>query len=314
MNNIIFVYSDNSEKGDIALSEDAIKAVLRKFRKTAAFSQVQLDLSPSCREAMKESLAGKAENRSLIIWFGKKEKTTDEEAFAQECFGASVKQYCFGNKSIFTPFSHRNITENTESVCLVAKTPVLNIQRAVKLATNAANERSGKILLCTDTESPYDASICREFENFLSDTRSFTVDYYDFDELMYILTREIPSCDSILCSEDKAHLIATNINCLNRFPLGYTVWHCENTKIFKREFLPFENQSNILYASMLIAASNMLAKEPGLTSAGIHLKKAVTLTLEKCFSEKRDEFHKHLLFEINSPIRNRQVNKNDSDN
>ena len=311
MNKILFIYSDISEKNNIALVEDVLKAVLRKFRKRVVFSYAQLDMSPSCRNAMKEVLSEKSDG---ILWFGKKEKTAEEEAFAEDCLGAKAKQYFSGGKCICTAFSRYSTEESEGTVSHAAQTPVQNIQLAVEVAIDFAKKRSKKILLCTDTQSPYDTRFFKEIENFLSGARSFEIDYYDFDELVYTVTKEIPSCDSILCSEDKAHLIAVNMNSLNKFPLGYTVWHCENRRIFKREFLPYEHYGNLSYASMLVAAGNMLEKELGFNSAGIHLKKAVARTLEKCFSENIDIFHRQLLFEVNAPIRNRQVNKNDSNN
>ncbi len=314
MNKILLIYSDISEKSSVTLLEDALKTVLRKFRKSVSFSSLHLDLAPSCRSSMKEILAQRVADSDGILWFGKKEQLTQEEAFAQECFEAHAKQYFFGGKCICTPFSLHKTDLNNDAVSVSIETPLSNIKCAVKIAIDAAKKRSRKILLCTDTESPYDTMLCKKTENSLSDTRSLNIDYYDFDELTYILSREVPPCDSILCSGDKAHLIAVSMNALNKFPVGYTVWHCEKTRIFKREFLPYEEHTNLLYSSMLIAAGNMLVKELGFTSAGAHLKKAVALTLEKCFSEETATFHKQLLFEINMPIRNRQVNRNDSDN
>lgn len=314
MNKILFIYSDNSEKSLVALLEDALKAVLRKFRKSVSFSKVLIDMSVTCRDAMSEILSESISTSDGVLWLGNKKQSTVEENFALKCLNAYSKEYISGGKCICSPFCSFNAKLDDESISLNVATSISDIQHTVKIAVDAAKERNKRILLCTDTSSPYDTMLAKEMENSISDARSFDIDYCDFDELIYTLSRKVVPCDSVLCSEDKAHIIAVNMNSLNKFPVGYTVWHCEKARIYRREFLPYENSGNLSYASMLIAAGNMLEKELGFKGAGIHLKKAAARTLEKCFSAHQDEFHRQLLFEINVPIRNRQVNKNDSNN
>ena len=147
MNKILFIYSDNSEKSLVALLEDALKAVLRKFRKSVSFSKVLLDMSVTCRDAMSEILSESISTSDGVLWLGNKKQLTVEENFALKCLNAYSKEYISGGKCICSPFCSFNAKLDDKSISLNVATSISDIQHTVKIAVDAAKERNKRILL-----------------------------------------------------------------------------------------------------------------------------------------------------------------------
>lgn len=313
MNKILFLYTDPSDKEDLLLAAKAVRVVLRKFRKSASVSLFNIDTSPACRNEVKKILLEKVSDSDCIMFCGKKKNTVEEILFFKDCFGIHSSVYFSSGKRICYPVSVCLCKEKEGILESITQTDISAIEKTVKLAISSFSTKK-ELLLCTDSEKDEDFIICKEFEKSMANTREFSVEFLDFDEMISSFTGKIPSYDVILTTHNNARILATHINALNKFPAGYTVLYGDNVRIFKREVLPYEEFSNLSYASCLIACANMIENELDLKNAGICLRKAVTLTLEKCCFESRQDFQKHLLIEINAPIRHRKVKTNEGDN
>ncbi len=311
-NEILFLYRTQSQKRTLNLCHEAIKSVLRKFRKSVSAEYCEVDFSLSCRKQIKESLSKEVQSSDGILYYG--DSNGKEWEFFDDCFTAYSHQYFSGNHSISSPFTLEFSERADDFIRKTATTKTADVEKTITIALNTAKERSKRVIICTDSKNESDRILYEEIENHLANTRGYDITHYDFDELIYTFTKSIPQFDTIVCSQDKASIIKMHINALNRYPLAYSILHTDRCRIYRHEPLPFEDFSNLSYASLLVSAGNMLEKEFGFKSAGLQLKKAVRLAIEKCYSENIAEFQKELLRQINTPIRNRQVKTNDSEN
>ncbi len=309
---ILFLYENISHKNTLLLCEEVIKSVLRKFRKSASITYRQIDFSESCREKIKKILKNDVSRCDGVLYYS--DKNAEETEFFNDCFNVYTVQYLSGNHSIISPAVSTEVKKVDDAITKTISTKAGDIEKAVSLALNFSKERSKRIIICTDSKDVSDRLFCKEVENHLANTREYEITHFEFDELIYTFTKRIPALDAILCPPDKASCIKMHINSLNKFPLSYNILHAEACRIYKRDIFPYEEFSNLSYASLLISAENLLEKELGFKSAGMHLKKAVRLAVEKCYSESIDEFQAEVIRNINTPIRNRQVKTNDSDN
>lgn len=312
MNKILFLYTDSSEKENLRLTSDAVRAVLRKFRKSSEILHFNVDLSLTCRNEVKKLLSEKLSDFSCIMFCGKKKTNNEEISLLKECFNIHSATYFSSGKCICSPVPVQSVRKKDDIIEEITVTDVAAIEKTVKLAINSATTK--ELLLCTDSEKEADRLIFRELENSIPDSRGLSVEHFDFDEMISDFLEKIPSYNVILTTDTNARIMAKHINSLNKFPAGYTILHGDNVRIYKKEALPYENLSNISYASNLLACAGMLENELGFKNAGVHLRKAVTRALEKSCFESKSDFQKHLLIEINTPIRHRQVKTNESNN
>ena len=311
-NEILFLYKTQSQKRTLELCHEAIKSVLRKFRKSVSAKYREVDFSLSCRGKMKEILSNDISLSKGILYYTNANE--GESEFFDDFFTAYSHQYVPGRHSIISPFTLGSSDKTDNFIRKTVTTEIKDIEKTVSLALSTAKERNKRIIICTDSKNESEHILYDEIENHLANTREYDITHYDFDELIYTFTKSIPQFDAIVCSQEKASVIKMHINALNRFPLAYSILHTEKCRIYRHEALPYEDFSNLSYASLLIATGNMIEREFGFKSAGLQLKKAVRLAIEKCYSESISEFQKELLRQINTPIRNRQVKTNDSEN
>lgn len=313
MNKILFLYTDTAEKTELALASEVLNTVLRKFRKNAEISLFNIDLSPSCRDKVKKLICEKASAADGVMFCGKKIDTDEETALFSECFGIHSFQYFSSGKCILYPQTIHSSRIKDGIIEESRKTDICAIEKSVKLAINMAMQKK-ELLLCTDSEKEADRMIYNEFLNSMAKTQSINSEHLDFNEMIPVLAEKIPSADVILTTRDNARIIALHINALNKFPAGYSVYHADAIRIYKKEAIPFPEFSNLSYAGFLIALGSMLENELGFKNIGFHLRKSVSRTLEKCCYERKTDFQKHLLIEITKPLRHRKVKTNEGNN
>lgn len=303
---ILFLYRDTSAKRELALCEEAVRAVLRKFRKTAVYSYMQLDSSPSCRSAMSASLLSCSQNSDAILECSKRQHLSEDISLLGECFGIFAAQHFLSGKCIISPFS---LTETKSSGDKITYTQLISrsdVQKAASLAIACAKERKHSVTLCTDSCSEADKLLFTEFENSFGSVRHLDYTHYSFDEMIHCCIHELPLCDVLFTSADKAEVIKAHMCALHSYPSGLVIWHGrDGARIYRREFFAHEQTLTLPYASLVIACGSMLEKELGFQSAGAWLRRCATLALERCAAMDIAEFQNQLLFEINTPIRNR---------
>ena len=307
MNKLLFLYTDPSEKADLLIMTEALKAVFRKFRKSVAFSFLNIDFSPFCRSEMKKRFCESVSEADGIMFFGRRKDADEETLFFKECSDIHSIQYFSSGKCICYPVTvHSSSTSDNSFVEEISRTDLSSVEKTAKLAISCAMKKK-ELLLCTDTTKEADRIIYNEFTNSMNNTRGLDIEHFDFDEFISMFSVKIPSSDVILTTQGNVRVIASIINSLNKFPAGYSVYHSSNQRIYKREFHPYDGISNISYAGALIACGSMIENELGFKNAGVHLRKAVAQALEKCCYSSKSDFQNNLLFEIASPLRNRRM-------
>ena len=308
---ILFLYTNPSQKSTLLFLEEAIKSVFRKFRKGICVKYRLIDFSASCREAVKKILAEDINSTDGILYYG---DTYGETEFFKDSLCAFSVQYFSGNHSIFSPVSLEEAKRTDSVITNTSSTDIADIEKTVFQALDEAKSRNKSVIICTDSHSKSDSLLYDGIENCLANTREYDITHYEFGELIYTFTRSIPQFDAIICSMDKADVIKMHINSLNKFPLAYSILYTDKCRIYKREAVPFEDLSNLSYASLIVAAGNMIEKELGYKSIGQHIKKSARLAIEKCCYTEKAEFQKEVLMQINTPLRNRRVKANESNN
>ncbi len=304
---ILFLYRTPSEKQVLELLKEATKAVLRKFRKSADFTFLKIDLSPSCQDIMQKSFENTAMQSDCILFTGNPEGCSKEELFFKRCFNFHSLQYFSSGKCVCSPMDTLTTKKEADTLTQTLCTDLSLLQKTVNLATLCALQRKKQLLICTDTANDNDSFIFQGFSDYLSMARGCETEHLSFDEMIFTISREMLSFDTILTTGSIANVLAMHINSLNKFPLSYSVYHAENIRIYKREFMPYDLVSNLSYANLLTACAGMLESELGFKNAGRHLRRSAVLTLEKCEKADINEFQQQLLLELNTPLRNRQV-------
>ncbi len=311
---ILFLYRDPYEKRMIELCQGALKTVFRKFRKSVECSLLQLDLSPSFFNSMKDLLKKRVSENDCIIFIGKPEDSFKEDCFFQKCFALYSRQYFSSGKCICSPLDTVTIAKDDSFLTQTIVTDITSISETARLAVSAALSRKKTLLLCTDTQSERDAFVFNAFSDALSIARKIRVEHTALDEIMYAMALSLPGFDTVLTTDAIAHILVMNINSLNKFPASYSIYHCKNLRIYKKEALPYDTLSNLSYASLLVSCSAAIESELGFKGLCAHLKKSAVLTLEKCADSDIDDFQKLLISQLNVPLRNRQVKHNENNN
>ena len=311
---IVFVCSDQSSKKELELCLEALKAVLRKFRKSANFSFVTLDLSSNFYEASKKKALALKEKYDAILWNLKKDNLRMEQSFIRDCFSCTARQSALGGVSIFSPVfkSYDSTTENEYTKTMVYQTSA--IRHCAYLSAEYAQGRTKSVLVCTDTYKKEDSLLYTELENELGGRRNFHTEHYTFDEMIYSLLRRLPICDSILTTDEKADVLKAHLVSMHDYPTAFSVWHSQNVKVYMKDFVAYDEISCCAYASLLLAAAELLINDLSFQSAGAWLRRCTSLTLNDCPSKTVFDFQNRLLYEINTPIRKRQAKEIDSKN
>ncbi len=313
MNKILFLYTDFSIKQYLVLFSKTLKTISKRFRKNIPADFLLLDLSPSCLQKTKDAVKNKSIQSSILLC-GKRGSICQETALFKETLSVHSSMYFSSGKCIISPLGEKTVSVCDGFLKEEYSTDFSSVEKATKLAISSAKNRKNKILLCTDSANESDRIIYNEFANSMSDARSLDVEHIEFDELICTFAKEIPAFDVVLCPEDKAEIIAMHVAALNSFPIGYSILVGDDIRIHKKETVLSGEFSNLSYGAMLITLADILETDFGLKSAGVHLRKAVIHTLEKCCYEDKEVFQKHLTIEINSPIRKCKVKMNESDN
>ena len=310
---ILFLYSDIKYKNQISECEAVLKAVLRKFRKTAIFSYQYVDLAPSVSEETAAAILSLAQKCDALIWQSGKDSLYEERIFASNVLGVFAKEQFIGGRCICSPLSRISLSRTDESINMHSEISYDNISKTACLAALRSQMRKHSLLLCMDKTQPEDFILMKEFENSLGKERAITSLYQNFDEFVLESIYKIPAFDVLLTSEKNARTIAVHLSSLQRVPCGFVLWHTPTMHIYRREILPHEEMSNSAYASFLIACADALCNDLKEKSAGEWLRRSTILALEQC-NTATGEFLCEVIHHINTPMRNRQVNSDDSKN
>lgn len=307
--NILFVYSDILQKKTLEQCELILKAALKRFRKHASFTYMQLDFAPLGCALSEQTLLSRIRSFDAVIWDCSQGFRENELNFAVEGLGVFGAVSFSDGSFIVTPISSRVVFSGEDILSENHSLPRENIRKTALLAAGIAKRQKRTLTLCCDFENTlYGKVLCREFENALSAAGKIDIKEISYNEFLWDCAAAVPDFSLLLTGESEAQIAHINLCALKKCPTGYTIWHADNLRLYRREILPYEKLNNFPLASLLLACAQAAEAELGYENVGTRLRKCVSLALEKCAAASQREFTDEILFLINTRIRNKQVN------
>lgn len=312
MNRILFLYTTPYRKQELERCEEVFRAIMRKFRKSVSFIYVHADTSESCRCSLKNLLEEKQSISDGIIWNA--DGAAAETDMAKDVFGTFAACRAISGRYICFPLCSKSFTckdgkllQNTEYLCK-------DTQKALEIALTLAKSHKQDLKVCTAADDALSLAICREYELALEKESHINIKFNSFDEFVWHSMHSIPFADVLLTTQECAQIISMHLRSLQRVPAGYTVWHGEKLRIYKRDIFPFEGVSNSCAASLMLSFAGLLKNELHLDGACLHLCRSVAAALEKCGAAPESEFIREVILEIQKPIRKRKAKQHESAN
>lgn len=304
---ILFLYSTQKHKAQLQLCESVFKAILRKFRKSALFSYMQIDLSPSQRTLMKDILVKELSRYDAVFINGDMETLCLHNDFIKDVLSPFSTEHYAAGRVIFFPEDSVNTEQSDDAVTQIHICLKENIAKAAKESAKAAKERKKTIAICTQAGCCADNIFLREAEYALAKERHLDIEHIYLDEMISLCMKTIPSFDVVLTSKQYAKIIAMHLNSLPNSPTGYFKSHTEHGRIYHRQVLPHEEMNNTPLASATLAFAAILENELKMKSAAGWLRRAVSLAYEKCACALKEDFIHEVICEIEIPMRKQRV-------
>ncbi len=307
--NILFVYSDILQKETFEQCEVILKTALKRFRKRADFTYIQFDFSPLGYALSEKKLLSAIKNSDAVMWDSFEVPRESELNLAVKSLGAFAQVHTSGASTLLTPLSERQVSLGSDVLSKTNSLSVETLQKTAKLAVTLSKQQKKALTLCFDYENTLHGKIlCREFEKAISSYRRIEINELSYNEFLWNCASRVPDFPFLLTSEEEAEILRLNLCALKKLSIGYTVWHADNMRIYKRESLPHEKMNNSPVAGLLIACAEAIDKELGYENVGVHLKKCVALALEKYAFSPKEDFVNEVLLLINSRIRKKKEN------
>ena len=307
--NILFVYSDILQKETLEQCEIILRTALKRFRKRADITYMQFDFSPLGFTLSEKKLLSAIKNSDAVIWDSFEVPRESELNLAVKSLGVFAEVHNVGASTLLSPLSQRQVSFDSDILSATHSLSEENLRKAAKLAATFSKQQKKSITLCFDYENTlYGKILCREFEKALPLYGRVEISELSYNEFLWKCASCVPDFPLLLTGEKESEIVRLNLCALKKFPIGYTVWHADNLRIYRRESLPYEKMNNSPVARLLIACAEAIDKELGYRNVGLHLRKSVALSLEKHAFSPKEDFVDEVLFLINSRIRKKKEN------
>ncbi len=304
-NKILFLYLNLRQKAELQKCEKVLKSVFRKFRKSAVFSYMQIDVSPSCLDLFTQRLYKEIQNNDAVFIVGDI-PVSEKNIVLRDMLGEYAEAHYLKSCVICHPSSSFNVVSNDSDIICTHTVRHRDLEKAVNTATMLSLGRKRKITVCTEecmgpflknaVLDAYDKSLHLERE------------YLTFEEVLFICMNSIPAFDVVLTTEQAAttmrmHIGYTGGFCSTPVPDGYSVIYTKKGKVYTRQTFPYEQINNTVLFSSLLAFSAILEKEFSMKSAADWLKKASSISFETHKTADADDFINKVILEIEKPMR-----------
>ncbi len=301
----LFIYNTPLQRAKLIKCEKVIKALFRKFRKSAVFTYLQADTSPPCTDTFRYLIFDEFQKNDAVFAESDIPKKKKDIIF-KDILGEYAEVHFLKNCAICHPSSSGYIEEKEDGVICSHILNRENLSRAVKIATNLSLDRKKKLTVCSDGD----------FGSFLEDAVSCSFDkslhiervYLSLDEALLICINTIPEFDSVLTTEQAAKILQMHIGYMGGFysspaPEGYSIIYTDKGRIYTRQTFPYEQMDNTFLFSSLLALSAIIEKELSMKSAADWLKRACSLSFETHRKAEEDDFINRVISEIEKPMR-----------
>lgn len=304
---IVFLYCTQKNKEVLMLCERIIRALLRKFRKSALFSYVKLDVTPTCRAQMCDLILGETERADMVFLECDEQNISSSMDLLKEAFGIHTTVHHISGRAICYPEKEKSIQDCEETLIHTQVYTKENIKKASLISLKQAKAQKHSLYVCQQTSNELDSLFLREAEYALCSEKHIASQHISLGEMIALCVKTIPSFDVVLTLGEYASIIAMHLNSLPGIPAGFIVSYGKNKRIFRRQILPCDEMSNLHLLSSILAIASAFEDELGMKGAGAWLKRAVSLAFENGACDTPDGFIKKITDEINSPIRKRRT-------
>ena len=301
-NKILFLYINSRQKVEFEKCEKVLKAVFRKFRKSAVLSYLQADLSASCIHLFKEKLYEEIQKNDAVFISGdipREDKSVILQKLLEEYAEAHFMKGCV----ICHPPSSFAVAECDGKVVCTHTVKSEDFSKAVNVANSLSLKRKRRLTVCTEesTGKFLEKAVFESFDKSLHIEK----EKLSFEEALLICMNSVPAFDVVITTEQstnamKMHIGFAGASCI---PDGYSVIYTEKGNVYTRHTFPYEQMDNTPLFSALIAFSSMLENEFSMTNAAEWLKKAATVSFETHRRAEADDYITKVISEIEKPMR-----------
>ncbi len=296
----LFLYDTPMQRAELIKCEKVIKALFRKFRKSAVFTYLQTDTSPYCIDAFCSVIFDEFQKNNAVFI------NRDISQQMKDILGEYAEVHFLKSCAICHPSSSVCAEEKEDGVICTHILNRENLSRAVKIATDLSLDRKKKLTVCSDGDlgSFLENAVTCSFDKSLHIEKV----YLSLDEALLICINTIPEFDAVLTTEQAAKILKMHIGYTGGFysspaPDGYSIIYTNKGKVYTRQTFPYEQMDNTVLFSSLLALSAIIEKELSMKSAADWLKRASSLSFETHRNAEEDDFINRVISEIEKPMR-----------
>lgn len=296
----LFLYKTPLQRAKLTKCEKVIKVLFRKFRKSAVFTYLQSDTSPSCKDTFRSVIFDEFQKNDAVFI------DRDISKQLKDILGEYAEVHFLKSCAICHPSSSICIEEQGNAVSFIHTLSRENINKSVEIAIDLSLERKKRLTVCSDGNlgSFLEDAVTCSFDKSLHIERV----YLSLDEALLICINTIPEFDTVLTTEQAAKILQMHIGytggfCSTPTPDGYSVIYTDKGKVYTRQTFPYEQMDNTVLFSSLLAFSAILEKELSMKSAADWLKRTSSLSFETHRNAEEDDFINRVISEIEKPMR-----------
>lgn len=296
----LFLYNTPMQRAELTRCEKVMKALFRKFRKSAVFTYLQTDTSPCCIDVFRSMLTDEFQKSDAVFI------NRDMSKQMKDILGEYSKAHFLKNCVICYPSSLVCVEEQENAVSFIYTLSRENINKAVEIAIDLSLSRKKKITVCSDDNSG--SFLENAITDYYNKSRHVERENLSLDEALFTCMNTVPQFDVVLATEQTAKILHMHIGYTGGFysspvPDGYSVIYTDKGKVYTRQNFPYEQMNNTVLFSSLLAFSAILEKELSMKSAADWLKRASSLSFETHKNAEEDDFINKVISEIEKPMR-----------
>ena len=304
---IVFLYCTQKNKENLLQYETVIRALLRKFRRSALFSYLQMDPSPACCEKMTSLLRNEMSRSGSIFLECDEQNASACTDLLKNVFGFYAVSHHISGRTLCYPEQVEKTQKCDEEIIRTTTCKKDDMCRAIELSIAMAKAKKHCLYMCLGQSNGVDYTLLDETQIKLGKEKHLSFEYFSLDEMISLCVKTVPPFDTVLTSKECASLIAMHLNSMPDIPSGYIVNHGESHNIYKRQILPLEEMSNLHHFSSLLAIAALFENEFKMKNAADWLRRALSLAFMKESGGTSRDFMKSVTDEINAPIRKRRT-------
>ena len=296
----LFLYNTPMQRAELIKCEKVVKALFRKFRKSAVFTYLHTDTSPYCIDAFRSMLTDEFQKSDAVFI------NMDISKRLKDILGEYAELHFLKGCAICHPSSSVCIEEKEDEIICTHILNRGNINKAVEIAIDLSLKRKKKLTVCNDRDTgPF---LEEALANAYDKSMHIEKQHLSFDEALFTCMNTIPQFDVVLTTEQTAKILQMHIGytggfCSTPTPDGYSVIYTDKGKVYTRQTLPYEQMNNTVLFSSLLTFSAILETELSMKNAADWLRRASSLSFETHKNALADDFINRVISEIDKPMR-----------